>query len=46
MHEAYSYIIETNLVDSSIINIFSGINQKLHEMISKLSEKERTVAEN
>jgi len=41
MHEAYSYIIETNLLDSTIISLFTGINQKLLEMINKLTEKER-----
>lgn len=46
MHEAVTYIIDTNLLDGSIVNIISGINQKLHEMISKLVMKERVVDTN
>lgn len=46
LHEAYTYIIETNLIESSIVNIFTGINQKLHEMILNMTNKVRTVPEN
>jgi len=46
LHEAYTYIIETNLIESSIVNIFTGINQKLHEMIIQMAVKERSVPEN